>query len=67
MYAVANAGCQECEGSKPTVTRSLLKCCLMFGFLIFFFFSEAAESKGWARGSNTEVDLYILSPAIPHP
>lgn len=21
MYVVANAGCQECEGSKPTVTN----------------------------------------------
>lgn len=38
MYAVANIGCQECEGSKPTVTRSVLKCHHVYGLLLFFFF-----------------------------
>lgn len=62
MYAVANVGSQECEGSKPTVSRSILKCCHVFGLLLFFFpFGEAAERKGWVKRQKTEVQLSPLS------
>lgn len=65
MYAVANVGCQECEGFKPTVTRSILKCHHVYGLLLLFFFPLVRQQnvRVELRGRK---QLSLFSPDFSH-